>query len=94
MKKYILVCTSSKSKVFGGGCCYDKGGEELLNEMQEFITKEGLSRSLLAKGSACMSNCKAGISVRTLPDRKIHNCVNSETIPSLIDTVVGKAAKA
>ena len=93
MKKYIMVCTSAKSKVIGGGCCYDKGGEELLNEMQEFVEKEGLSPSIIVKRSACMSNCKSGISVRTLPDRKTYDRVNAESIPSLIDAVAEKATK-
>lgn len=82
-----MVCTSAKSKVIGGGCCYDKGGEALLQEIQQEIERRGLCGSLIAKGSACMSNCKQGITVRTLPDRKIYPCVEREKINPLLDSL-------
>ncbi len=79
-----MVCTSSKSKVVGGGCCYDKGGEELLAEIQSEIQEQGLRKKFVAKHSACMSNCKQGISVRTFPDRKTYNKFQSQDISSLL----------
>lgn len=82
-----MVCTSAKSKVIGGGCCYDKGGEELLEELQREIENKGLNKSIIAKSSACMSNCKLGISVKTLPDRNLHNCVEKHDIPNLLDSL-------
>ncbi|MEM6799875.1 MAG: (2Fe-2S) ferredoxin domain-containing protein [Bacteroidota bacterium] len=83
MKNYILVCTSHKAKVCGGGCCSDKGGDELLAKIQERIQSQGLSKFIEAKASACMSNCKQGISVKVLPGREIigrSNIVKLEAI--------------
>lgn len=85
MKNYILVCTSHKAKVCGGGCCSDKGGEELLAKIQERIQSQGLSEFIEAKSAACMSNCKQGISVKTLPGREIMGRSNLSKLEGILE---------
>jgi len=86
VKNYILVCTSHKAKICGGGCCSDKGGDELLAEIQSELKKRGLDKEVIAKQSACLSNCKEGVSVKTLPFGKVHSHSKISDLDRILET--------
>lgn len=70
----------------GGGCCSDKGGDELLAKIQSELKKRGLDQSVIAKQSACLSNCKEGVSVKTMPKGRIYSHSMLSDLDRILET--------
>ncbi|MEL6674738.1 MAG: (2Fe-2S) ferredoxin domain-containing protein [Bacteroidota bacterium] len=83
-KLHILVCNSARPKLSGGGCCNDKGSEDLLLYLHTYLEEANLHKKVIVKGSACLSNCRTGISMKMLPDNVLYGKVTPEDIPEII----------
>lgn len=44
-----------------GSSCHIKGAREMINQFNDFLTKEGLEDKVELKGSFCMERCGEGI---------------------------------
>lgn len=84
-KHLVLVCNSSHAKLSGSPCCQARGAENLLERFQEKIDKAGLSNDIILKPSACMKNCRNGISVKIHPDQTLYGGVTENALDKIID---------
>jgi (2Fe-2S) ferredoxin len=83
-KAYVLVCTSQKPKQWNAGCCGDRGGDNLLKELKDYIEENQLTDEIIIKKSSCVNNCANGISVRMLNDGIVYSKVKKADIEEII----------
>ena len=55
MKMRVTVCI--------GSSCHIKGSRQVVEQLQELITKNGLDDKVELAGTFCMNKCQAGVSV-------------------------------
>ena len=92
----ILICNSHRSKIHGGGCCSDKGSNDLLKAFQQKLQSfPDLSEKTVLQASPCMSHCRTGITVKVLPDSIHYGKVKEADIDEIIEThlIGGKPVK-
>lgn len=83
-KRRIYICDSHKPKIHGGGCCSDKGSQDLLKTFAEGLHKANLQKNVEIIPTTCLSQCLTGISVRIWPDQIYYGKVKGEDIETII----------
>lgn len=81
----ILICDSHRPRIHGGGCCSDKGGEGLYQQLADKLASRGLSEQVTLRQSGCMKNCRAGITLRVLEDDTTYGRVKSADLDDIIE---------
>ena len=93
-KEYILICTCAKPKQWNVGCCFDKGGEELLEEFEKAVVGRELTEKVAIRKSGCVNNCSNGVSVRMLNDGTVYSKVETkDDIVEILDKHCEKGEK-
>jgi len=91
----VFLCISHKPRVFGGGCCSDKGSEALLEELKALIVEYKLEDRVEIHSSSCLKNCPNGPSMVVLPGRVCYGKVKSADLKTIIEEhfIGGKLVK-
>lgn len=84
-KRRIYICDSHKPKVHGGGCCNDKGSQNLILDFSTALQKANLLQQVELIPTSCLSQCLTGISVRVWPDQVYYGKVQAEDIQTIVD---------
>lgn len=99
-KYQVFLCISHKPRVFGGGCCNDKGSESLVEELRDLIKKHNLADRVAINTASCLKNCLNGPSMLVLPGRVTYGKLDSEDLETIVvehfenNKVVRKLVKA
>ncbi len=80
----IQICNSHRPKIAGGGCCNDKGAKQLLTEFKAYIKEHNLEGQIELIESACLRNCKQGVSLRILSDMTLYGEVKIQDIEEIV----------
>lgn len=83
-KRKIYICDSHKPKVHGGGCCSDKGSQDLLKEFYTAVQRHNLLTEVELIPTTCLSQCLTGISVRIWPDQIYYGRVKPAHVELII----------
>ncbi len=83
-KRRIYICDSHKPKIHGGGCCSDKGSQNLLTLFVEGLQHTPLQQNVELIPTTCLSQCLTGISVRVWPDQVYYGKVTPGDIETII----------
>lgn len=83
-KRRIYICDSHKPKVHGGGCCSDKGSQNLLQEFAEGLQGANLHQEVELIPTTCLSQCLTGISIRVWPDQVYYGKVKEADIQEIV----------
>ncbi|MCI4669778.1 MAG: (2Fe-2S) ferredoxin domain-containing protein [Bacteroidia bacterium] len=83
-KYQVFLCISHKPRIFGGGCCNDKGSEDLLEELKSLIKEHGLSSKVEINSSSCLKNCLNGPSILVLPGRVMYGKITSDDLKTIV----------
>ncbi len=84
-KRRIYICDSHKPKIHGGGCCSDKGSQDLLKIFTEALHDANLLKKIEIIPTTCLSQCLTGISVRIWPDQIYYGKVKEGDIDTIIE---------
>lgn len=74
-------------KVCIGSSCHIKGSRQVIEELNDLITKNGLVDQVDFAGSFCMGNCQKGVCVTV--DGQM-NSVSPETVSSFFEEKIAK----
>ncbi len=85
IKRRIYICDSHKPKIHGGGCCSDKGSQDLLQSFTHHIHAQGLNGKVELILTTCLSNCLTGISVRIWPDQVYYGRVKEDDVSTIVE---------
>ncbi len=66
-----------------GSSCHIKGSRQVVQQLQELISKNGLSDKVELGGTFCMGSCQQGVCVTI--DDKLYS-VTPETVTEFFDT--------
>ncbi len=86
----ILICNSTAPKLGEGGCCGEKNTEALYAAVGIQLAKMAGFEQEEVRMSACMRNCRQGISVRILPQNQVYGNVIPDDIPELLTQVLAQ----
>ncbi|MEO0895934.1 MAG: (2Fe-2S) ferredoxin domain-containing protein [Bacteroidota bacterium] len=91
----LFVCTSHKPRVFGGGCCSDKGSENLVSELEKLIAAYKLEGKVVVSASSCLKNCLNGPSMMVIPGRICYGKVGLKDLERIVKShfVEGKPVR-
>ncbi|MEL6696014.1 MAG: (2Fe-2S) ferredoxin domain-containing protein [Bacteroidota bacterium] len=85
-KQYkVHICISHKPRVFGGGCCSDKGASELKSSLDTMLEDYELDQEVEVVEVNCLKQCLTGISLLVLPDRTYYGQIKSTDLPRIIE---------
>ncbi|MEL6132535.1 MAG: (2Fe-2S) ferredoxin domain-containing protein [Bacteroidota bacterium] len=85
-KQYkVHICISHKPRVFGGGCCSDKGASELKSSLDTMLEDYELEQQVEVVEVSCLKQCLTGISLMILPDKIYYGQVKSTDLPRIIE---------
>lgn len=84
-KRQVFVCGSYKPRIHGGGCCSDRGGERLADELQKLVEEKGLTSQVSVKVSGCLRNCRSGVNMKILPDNTLYAKVTTADLTRILD---------
>ena len=85
-KQYkVHICISHKPRVFGGGCCSDKGASELKSSLDTMLEDYELGKQVEVVEVSCLKQCLTGISLLVLPDKTYYGQVKSTDLPRIIE---------
>ncbi len=92
----VFLCISHKPRVFGGGCCSDKGSEVLVEKLKVLIAEYKLEDRVEIHSSSCLKNCPNGPSMVVLPGRICYGKVKSDDLKTIIEEhfIGGKPVKS
>lgn len=93
--KYLQLCNSHRPKIAGAGCCNDRGAEELLTQFQAYIKEHQLEEQIEIGETACLRNCKQGVSLRVIHDMTLYGQVKVQDIEEIVQEhlLKGKVVK-
>jgi len=80
-----MICESHRPRIHGGGCCSDKGGEQLRVQLEEKIKSQGLSARAQVRPSGCLRNCRGGISIKVIQDGTLYGRVKPDDLDEIIE---------
>jgi NADP-reducing hydrogenase subunit HndC len=86
----VRVCTSSRPKIHGGGCCNDKGGDNLYKAFEAELAQRGLSTSVELLEAPCLSQCPLGINVSVSPGAVLYSRVKAQDVPDIVRQHLGE----
>ena len=84
-KHQVFLCVSHKPRVFGGGCCNDKGSETLIEKFKSLLEKHKLTGKVELSASSCLKNCLNGPSMLVLPGRGCYGKLQEAELEEIIE---------
>ncbi len=83
-KRRVYICDSHRPKVHGGGCCSDKGSQNLLREVTALLHQHQLEQVVEIIPTTCLSQCLTGITIRVWPDQILYGKVKQQDVEEIV----------
>ncbi|MFK7971768.1 MAG: ferredoxin [Bacteroidia bacterium] len=84
-KNLLMVCTSPHPKRTDCTGCKERGGKLLLKQFQQKVEEANLAEAFEVRASACLNNCKNGISVKVHPDQTLYGKLEEADLDEIIE---------
>jgi (2Fe-2S) ferredoxin len=83
--RHVFVCTNQREPGHPKGCCADKGGEAVREELKRLLADKGLRGRVRANAAGCLDQCARGVTVVVYPEQVWYGGVRVEDVPEIVE---------
>lgn len=84
-KHYLWVCENQRVAGHPKGCCADKQGALIRENLKKAIAAAGLRNEVRVCGSSCLDLCWKGVAIAVMPENTFLGGVRPRDIPAIIE---------
>jgi (2Fe-2S) ferredoxin len=84
--KHIFVCENKRTDEHPKGCCYNKGGAGLKEQLKVRLKELGLSTSIRANTSGCLDACEFGPVMVIYPEQTWYRVESPTDLEEIIES--------
>jgi (2Fe-2S) ferredoxin len=83
--RHVFVCENQRDPGNRKGCCADKGGAAVREELKRLLYERGLRGKVCAHATGCLDQCVRGVTVVVYPEQIWYGGVTVADVPEIVE---------
>jgi len=67
-ERHLLICANNRGPGHPRGSCGEKGSENFVGLVKDFIRENGLKETVLVSRTGCLKHCSLGVTAAVYPE--------------------------
>lgn len=84
-QRHVFVCINERAPGHPKGCCKEKGGAKVRDELKRKLTARGIKPYVRANKAGCLDQCEHGIAMVVYPEQVWYGGVTVDDLDEIVE---------
>lgn len=86
LDRHVFVCENRREAGNPKGCCAEKGGAAVREELKRQLHERGLKKTIRANAAGCLDQCARGVTLVVYPEQVWYGGVEPGDVTEIIES--------